>query len=94
MNNLIAFTREEAEITLQHIYNLFEDQILDPVALGGVSGRITEGAERTLQASFDFNPFFTGLMEEMKMAPKFLTNVHPFVTQVLPCRKIRRVLRL
>ncbi|KAF1846200.1 uncharacterized protein K460DRAFT_286750 [Cucurbitaria berberidis CBS 394.84] len=74
MNNLIAFTREEAEVALQQVYSFFEDQILDPVALGGVPGHVTEGAQNSLLANFSFNPFFTGLLEELKAAPKLMTT--------------------
>lgn len=74
MNNLIAFTREEAEDILQHVYGLFEDQVLDPVALGGIPGHITERAPNSLHANFYFNPFYNGLLAEMNAAPKHMTT--------------------
>jgi hypothetical protein len=74
MNNLIAFTRGEAEVTLQHIYNMVENQLMDPVVLGGVPGHITAGAQNSLQAGFNFNPFIGGLLDQMKAAPKQMTT--------------------
>jgi hypothetical protein len=74
MNNLIAFTREEAEVTLQHIYSLVEDQSMDPIALGGIPGWITAGAQNSLQASFDSNLFVGGFLSDMKEARKQMTT--------------------
>jgi hypothetical protein len=74
MNNLIAFTGEEAEVILQHIYTLFEDQLMDPVALGGVAAHMTTGAENSLQASFASNPFVCGFLAQMKVASKLMTT--------------------
>jgi hypothetical protein len=78
MNNLIAFTRDEAEVTLQHIYGLVEDQLLDPAVLGGAPGHITTGAQNSLQAGFDFNIFVGGFLAEMKAAPKQMTTPDEF----------------
>jgi hypothetical protein len=77
MNNLIAYTREEAEVTLQHIHGMVEDLLMDPVALGGVPGYVTAGAHNSLQAGFDLNPFVWGFLAEMKAAPKQMTT--PYV---------------
>jgi hypothetical protein len=74
MNNLIAFTGEEAEVNLHHVYSMFEDQLLDPVALGGVPGHITANATQSLQASFDHNPFVCGFLAEVKTVKKLITT--------------------
>jgi hypothetical protein len=74
MNNLIAFTGEEAEVILHHVYSMFEDQIMDPVALGGVPGYITASSVQSLQASFDYNPFICGFLAEMKTDSKLMTT--------------------
>jgi hypothetical protein len=73
MNNLIAFTKEEAEVTLQHIYGFVKDQLMDPVVLGGVPGHITAYSKNSLQAGFDVNIFVGGFLAEMKAAPKQMT---------------------
>lgn len=72
MNNLIGFTSEEAEATLQHVYSLFEDQVLDPVALGGVPGHITQYAQNSLQTNCGFNPFYTRLLYELTATVKIM----------------------
>lgn len=74
MNNLIAFTGEETEVILHHVYTMFEDQLMDPVALGGVAGHITARAKYSLQASFACNPFVCGFLAQMKAAPKLMTT--------------------
>ena len=74
MNNLVAFTGEEAEVILHHVYSMFEDQLMDPVALGGVPGHITAGSVQSLQASFDCNPFVCGFLAEMKTGSKLMTT--------------------
>lgn len=74
MNNLIGFTNEEAGVVLQHVYSLFEDQILDPSALGGMSGDVTQYAENSLQSNLNSNPFFAALISEVKAAPKMMTT--------------------
>jgi hypothetical protein len=74
MNNLIAFTANDAETVLHHVYSLFEDQILDPVAFGGVPGYMTADVRNSLEASFASNPFVCGFLSEMKEAPKQMTT--------------------
>ncbi|KAF1833854.1 hypothetical protein BDW02DRAFT_598692 [Decorospora gaudefroyi] len=72
MNNLIAFTSEEAKMILYHICVL-EDQVMDPVALGGVPGYMTAEAHNSLQAGFSLNDFVCGLLTEMQ-TPKLITT--------------------
>jgi hypothetical protein len=74
MNNLIAFTGGEAEAVLHHVYTMFEDQLMDPVALGGVPGHITASSVQSLQASFDYNPFVCGFLAEMNTDSKLMTT--------------------
>lgn len=40
INSLVAFTSEEAEAILYRFYSVLEDQIMKPVARGGVPGHI------------------------------------------------------
>ncbi|KAH9862871.1 hypothetical protein J1614_010964 [Plenodomus biglobosus] len=74
MNNLIGFTRDEAIITLQQIYGMFEDQIMDPVALGGVPGHITADARDSFAANVSLNPFYKSLLNELTSVPKMMTT--------------------
>ncbi|KAI4673092.1 uncharacterized protein J4E78_001598 [Alternaria triticimaculans] len=74
MNNLIAFVGEEAEVILQHVYTMFEDQLLNPVALGGVAGHYTAGVANSLVASFACNPFVCGLLAQIKDTFKLMTT--------------------
>ncbi|KAI8932445.1 hypothetical protein NX059_010631 [Plenodomus lindquistii] len=74
MNNLIGFTRDEAAITLQHVYSMFEDQIMDPISLGGIPGYITAGAVGSFDANVSFNPFYMNLLNEMSTVPKMIAT--------------------
>lgn len=74
MNNLIGFTRDEAMAALQHVYSIFEDQILDPVAFGGAPGYITAGAQDSFGANVSLNPFYNNLLKELTSIPKMMTT--------------------
>jgi hypothetical protein len=74
MNSEIGFTSEEAMVILEHVYSEFEDQILDPLALGGVPGHITQVADQSFQVNLAFNPFARGLLGEMTAARKLTTT--------------------
>jgi hypothetical protein len=76
MNSLIAFTADEAEIVLHHVHGLFEDQIINPVVLGGIPGYITADVQNSLEAGFALNPFVCGFLSEMKATRKMMTTPH------------------
>ena len=74
MNNLIGFTREEAAVALQHLYSMFEDQILDPVLLGGAPGQLTLQAEESFGANVSSNPFYQALLNELTAPAKMMAT--------------------
>lgn len=74
MNNSIGFTRDEASVTLQHVYSMFEDQILDPVPLGGIPSHITQNADSTFNASILSNPFYRNLLKKLAAPSKTMTT--------------------
>ncbi|KAF2848476.1 hypothetical protein T440DRAFT_536260 [Plenodomus tracheiphilus IPT5] len=74
MNNLLGFTRDEAVATLQHVYSMFEDQIMDPIALGGIPGYITQSARDSFDANASSNPFYKKLLKELVSVPKMTTT--------------------
>jgi hypothetical protein len=53
---------------------MVENQLMDPVALGGVPGYVTAGAHNSLRAGCDLNPFVCGFLAEMKAASKQMTT--------------------
>lgn len=71
MNNMIGFTSEEAQVILEHVYSEIEDQVLDPVALGGIPGYISKYANQSLRDGLAINPFAIGLLQELTAVPKF-----------------------
>lgn len=73
MNNLIGFTNREAAVLLQHVYGLVEDQILDPMELGGWPSALQQG-DNTARMSFATNPFYNNLVRELAAAPKIMTS--------------------
>ena len=73
MNNLIGFTARESIVFLQHVYSLVEDQILNPVELGGLPSNLTQNVENSAGESFARNPFYCGLIVEVTAVPKMMT---------------------
>ncbi|KAF2247503.1 hypothetical protein BU26DRAFT_566476 [Trematosphaeria pertusa] len=59
--NLIGIDAGDARVFLTQVYNFFEDHVLDPTALGGLPGQVTEALENSAIASLASNPFFQGL---------------------------------
>ncbi|USP76323.1 uncharacterized protein yc1106_03597 [Curvularia clavata] len=76
MNNLIAYTAEEAQTIFNHVYTMFEDQILDPVALGGIPHHFLEHDDNSLQTGFSCNPFVVCFLDEVTKMPKTMTTPH------------------
>ncbi|EOA86602.1 hypothetical protein ACJQWK_08939 [Exserohilum turcicum] len=74
MDNLICFTSQEVIAIFYHVYSMFEDQILDPVAFGGVPGYFIKDTDETLRASFDLNPFVCGFLIEMGGSLKLVST--------------------
>lgn len=73
MNNLIGFTAREAAVFLQHAYSHVEDQILDPVELGGLPSSYIQSTVNTAIESFATNPFFGHLVQQVTAVPKMMT---------------------
>ncbi|KAH8723833.1 hypothetical protein GQ44DRAFT_619421 [Phaeosphaeriaceae sp. PMI808] len=74
MNNQIGFTLYEAAVFLQHAYSLAEDQILDPLELGGLPGHLTAQAENSAELSLENNFVYKAIIDEVTLAPKMMTT--------------------
>jgi hypothetical protein len=70
MNNLIAFTADEAVMFLQVTYDYYADQLLDPTELGGMPSHISDSAQK----SFAANAYYRALYNDVITVSKMMTT--------------------
>jgi hypothetical protein len=73
MNNMIGFTAREAVVSLEQVYNLVADQILDHVELGGLPSYQAQATGSTSE-QLASNPFYSGLIAQVAAVPKMTTT--------------------